>query len=624
MTDTVDIRNFDFDRPVEPSEAELERERRQYYRPHDFRDTMWKNEPVNTRPIWTLRQQLIEIGHKQAVAAHNRRHASRVLADELSKVPLDKFGRTAVHGVLRSAAGLGALATDVAGAVTGSQSLRDVASTITEGSEAFHPALGEMAKRGTAIQNEDLRTAVSGGAGSLFEMIPAILTGGAAGFGVLSAQYGMNSAKQSFEEGVQKGLTPNEASHYAMINSGIEMSVMGIFQKFAPGIEGAALGKEVTKHIFRNISAEIVEENITEFAQAANRVLSDVDPDALSPENIKRILIQTSLTAGIATGAVHAGQRGLPDLSVRPKRALDLGIDSQVSKLLAKEAGAEGQDAFSTMSRKAMQTLVNSAEDGTPLGQLRGTKWGRAEFETAAAAQVAAEGEPQAPEPPVETQPPAEPQVSAPEAAEVEPPVETPVTPEAAQQPGGEPTTVSMPVPASLRSVADAWATARKRVRRAQRQEPGDVQDAIDAESQAQAEFEAEADMHDLSEDQYEFLKRYATQTQTEAETGGEVNVPRWVSEKPSQQPVETPPVAEPEGWTGGDITSNPPPAGTPVETATQALANVGIELKPSELPPSDGAGGEGFTGSIPLLEHFVKCFSSAAQPRQTTKSAHH
>jgi hypothetical protein len=156
--------------------------------------------------------------------------------------------------------------------------------------------------------------ALRGTAGSVVQAIPLIPAGPygmAAGFGVTEA----NDARFDAEE---KGLEGWDKVRYVALEGTIEAGISMLFTKFGKGGFEALMTrsgrvtnqgiKSLLKETGVSMLEELPEEVVTEVAHNVNKSLSDIEPEAATPENllktIKQTVAQTVLQMGMGAAKV--------------------------------------------------------------------------------------------------------------------------------------------------------------------------------------------------------------------------------------------------------------------------------------------------------------------------------
>lgn len=154
--------------------------------------------------------------------------------------------------------------------------------------------------------------AVRGVAASL----PSAVAGGriAGPYGAIGAG-AVQEADSSFNEARLLGKPKEEAAEYGKNQGVIEFAIAGAMQKLGLGGLESVLGQATAggvRNVLARAGQELAEENATELAHAIEARVSDMNPEALTPENLFKIAsdttAQTLLTMGIAEGAMARRQ----------------------------------------------------------------------------------------------------------------------------------------------------------------------------------------------------------------------------------------------------------------------------------------------------------------------------
>lgn len=157
-----------------------------------------------------------------------------------------------------------------------------------------------------------------------------VLVGGSVGLGTkgIAVAFGVSAANDAITEGRDAGLEGVHLAKFAAGQGIIEAATTLVFNKLlGPGVERLGqLGKkefaEISKKGINGILkkfaltsvAELPEEITVELLQAMNSQLSGVDPSALTPDNIlkmvQQVTLATLMTAGATTGLETVASRG--------------------------------------------------------------------------------------------------------------------------------------------------------------------------------------------------------------------------------------------------------------------------------------------------------------------------
>lgn len=244
-------------------------------------------------------------------------------------------------------------------------------------------------------------SAIEDAAENAISSITEVMT--SAGFGVghngIAIIAGIRSGNDAITEGRDAGLEGMELANFAIGQGVIETATTMIFNKvLGPGVEalgdpvkaGAKTGiVEGLKRFGMTSLAELPEELTIEYLSNVQRVLQEVDPNALSAENVKQTFVQTflttMLTAGLATGIQAAEQRfsGSPGAETdtqTPPRITDETQERRKNPdtiTVTKESHKALKDAASRdeltglgnrrIEKKAVKTLFRRGDrEGTP------------------------------------------------------------------------------------------------------------------------------------------------------------------------------------------------------------------------------------------------------------------
>ena len=144
-----------------------------------------------------------------------------------------------------------------------------------------------------------LSNMLEGAVRSLTMMAPAMVTGS---FPAMLAIAVASQGDEAITEAEDAGLEGASKWEYVAKSAAIEGIVTATMQKFGlGGAESLALGKaamngikDSLKAVGKHTLAELTEEEIISYLQALNQYVMNVNPEALTPENLKNIGIMTA------------------------------------------------------------------------------------------------------------------------------------------------------------------------------------------------------------------------------------------------------------------------------------------------------------------------------------------
>lgn len=162
-----------------------------------------------------------------------------------------------------------------------------------------------------------LQSGLRGAGASMVSMFSAGMVGGpVAAIGVASAQ----EANRAITEGKDAGLTGRDLARYSITQGVVEGVPAAIMQKAGLGGMESLVGKraistgigDALKKFGVQFTAENIEEQVTEYTHNAVSAFENVDPEALSPENIRQTAYETAVQTTLAMGLGNAIVAGKP------------------------------------------------------------------------------------------------------------------------------------------------------------------------------------------------------------------------------------------------------------------------------------------------------------------------
>lgn len=232
--------------------------------------------------------------------------------------------------------------------------------------------------------------AVSGAANSLVQMVPGMaasaVAGPGVGMGVMAAQFGGQEYNRAMYEGAEAGIAGDELNRYAMVQGGIEASIMPIMNKIPGlgGLEAKVLRGNIARGIANNpkvrqaiasgvmnftkeTASEVAEEVLTEALHGfAKEGFLDERVDHMAV--FKDTVLQTLLTMGLTEGAQRVGgaisDRMSPDAaagSVTPSTPTPDPATTAAATQAAESVPVD-EAAIEILNRPAVQEFLNKPQ----------------------------------------------------------------------------------------------------------------------------------------------------------------------------------------------------------------------------------------------------------------------
>jgi diguanylate cyclase (GGDEF)-like protein len=187
--------------------------------------------------------------------------------------------------------------------------------------------------------------------------------------------FAADQANQTLIEARQAGLSDEETRRVVRDEFGTEFLVTQLFNQIGlGGVETASLrsgAREGLRAALRQVGvgaiSEAVEENATELTHLVNRAASNLDPNALTPENIRETMYYTTLAAAASGGVSRAPGvvQELTETGVDRARTAIHGVKQRVAEQELAKSAELAREALSDMGPTVSSAAIE-AEGKSP------------------------------------------------------------------------------------------------------------------------------------------------------------------------------------------------------------------------------------------------------------------